>query len=166
MASPQPRFTDPACRGLNLDTFYNHTYEERDARMKKCEYIAEITGYATRSITEVSNGNYKGRVKEEDANYLREILEHYGVTTNVELSGEMRKEYRKMCGGCPDLEACFNWGLHHEAHGWWGGTTAGEREQLRKERNIILEEPGQGIYQLFGTTAASRSFGMRDDDSR
>lgn len=161
--APQPRFTDPACRGLNIDTFYNHTYDERDERAAKVQMISELTGYAPRSITEVSNGNYAGRVKEADANYLREILEYYGVTTNVELSGEMRKEYRKMCGGCPDLEACFDWGLHHEKHGWWGGTTGGEREQIRKERNIIVEEPGAGMYQLFGTTSESRNFGLRDE---
>ncbi len=166
MSAPQPRFTDPACRGVDLDTFYNMTYEERDERTEKIAHIAELTGYAPRSVTEVCNGNYKGRVKEEDANYLREILEYHGVTTNVELSTQMRKEYRTMCGGCPDLEACFNWGLYHEKHGWWGGTTSGERETIRKERNIIVEEPGQGIYQLFGTTSESRSFGMRDDDSR
>ncbi|NDB65108.1 MAG: hypothetical protein EB168_05495 [Euryarchaeota archaeon] len=161
--APQPRFTDPACRGLNIDTFYNHTYEERDERAAKVQKIAELTGYAPRSITEVSNGNYAGRVKEEDANYLREILEYYGVTTNVELSGEMRKEYRKMCSGCPDFEACFDWGLNHEKHGWWGGTTGGERDQLRKKMNIIVEEPGSGMYQLFGTTSETRSFGLRDE---
>lgn len=163
MAAPQPRFTDPACKGMNIDTFYNHTYEERDDRSEKIEHVADITGYASRSITEVCNGNYGGRVKEADANYIREILDHYGVTTNVELSSEMRKEYREMCGGCVDLEACFNWALYHEKHGWWGGTTGGERETIRKERNIIVEEPGAGIYQLFGTTSEGRNFGIRDE---
>lgn len=40
------------------------------------------------------------------------------------------------CRNCPVLVRCFNWALHNEQHGVWGGTTAAEREHLRAQLDL------------------------------
>lgn len=52
---------------------------------------------------------------------------------------EQIQNLRLLCGGCPIRETCLNWGLHHEIHGWWGGTTEKERAALRVKLNITFE---------------------------
>ena len=48
---------------------------------------------------------------------------------------------KETCNDCPFLDPCFNWAIHHEAHGFWAGTTGFERKELRKKLNILLVDP-------------------------
>lgn len=46
----------------------------------------------------------------------------------------------RICAECPVLAECFNYALHHEEHGFWGGTSAREREVLRDKHQIGYNE--------------------------
>ena len=46
-----------------------------------------------------------------------------------------------MCKGCDFLGDCLTWALHHEEYGVWGGTTASQRERMRKKLGIRLVDP-------------------------
>ena len=54
---------------------------------------------------------------------------------------ETRKLLRQICGTCPSLEPCRNWGIKHEHYGWWGGMSAAERRDFRRKYNIQLDTP-------------------------
>lgn len=59
---------------------------------------------------------------------------------------------KKICGGCPHLRECRDWALAHEDFGYWGGTSAKKREEMRKGqriplRNISASRPNQTRYQ-------------------
>jgi WhiB family redox-sensing transcriptional regulator len=47
---------------------------------------------------------------------------------------------RKICAGCPVLDLCREWGLHHERHGVWGGLSESDRRIERRKRKIIFSE--------------------------
>jgi WhiB family redox-sensing transcriptional regulator len=47
---------------------------------------------------------------------------------------------RKICSGCVVRQECLEWAIKHEDHGMWGGTTPVERRQIRRKRNIIIQE--------------------------
>jgi WhiB family redox-sensing transcriptional regulator len=47
---------------------------------------------------------------------------------------------RKICSGCVVKQECLEWAVKHEDHGMWGGTTPVERRQIRRNRNIIIQE--------------------------
>jgi hypothetical protein len=52
-------------------------------------------------------------------------------------------DYRKaqsMCTSCVHQFDCAEWGIKKERHGVWGGLTPHDREQIRKKRNILLQE--------------------------
>lgn len=55
---------------------------------------------------------------------------------------------RNMCNNCPFLVQCFEWALHNEAYGFWGGTTEEERKSIRKKRNIVLNNPLKDILYV------------------
>lgn len=46
-----------------------------------------------------------------------------------------------LCARCPMLEACDAWSLEREEFGYWAGRTAKERNQVRRERGIVLHRP-------------------------
>lgn len=50
-----------------------------------------------------------------------------------------RNSLRKICNACPVQEACLEWSLRHEEFGWWGGYSAAERANMRREMGILLE---------------------------
>ena len=41
---------------------------------------------------------------------------------------------KKVCAGCPVLEACREWGIAHEPYGVWGGMDEKERVNERRRR--------------------------------
>lgn len=44
-------------------------------------------------------------------------------------------EAKAVCEACMVREACLEYALeHNEKHGIWGGTSEGERRQIRRER--------------------------------
>ncbi len=51
------------------------------------------------------------------------------------------KMINKMCADCPAMLACLEWGLAHERHGIWGGTTPNRRKKLRRLMKIQMIEP-------------------------
>ena len=46
-----------------------------------------------------------------------------------------------ICSTCPALSECFNYAVHHERWGFWGGTTRRERKELRATHGITVTEP-------------------------
>lgn len=48
---------------------------------------------------------------------------------------------RRMCGGCPVLAECAEYGIKHEKYGFFGGLTESERKTIRGRKNIPLERP-------------------------
>jgi hypothetical protein len=67
---------------------------------------------------------------------------------NEELEGCSKRERlyfyataRKICDGCPFLDECFNWAIHHEKYGIWGGTTEKMRHDMRAKMGIKLVDP-------------------------
>lgn len=54
-------------------------------------------------------------------------------------------EYDVLRAACLDrchmLEACTEWSLRHERHGFWAGMTENERAVVRRKLNIILADP-------------------------
>lgn len=46
----------------------------------------------------------------------------------------------KLCGNCPILEACLEWGAIHERYGIWGGTTPYRRTTIRKANGWAFNE--------------------------
>ena len=83
----------------------------------------------------------------------------YGVETDLmykdseDLEGysdwERKQLYtalKKICDNCYFVAECYNWALHHEAYGIWGGTTARQRGDERKRRGIKLIDPVSRAY--------------------
>ena len=48
---------------------------------------------------------------------------------------------KRMCYGCWFQAECLEWGMRHEADGYWGGLSPKHRANLRRELGIILESP-------------------------
>jgi len=48
---------------------------------------------------------------------------HYDILSNV-------------CDACPLLVSCFNWALHNEDFHYWGGSSAIQRKQIRRELKL------------------------------
>lgn len=41
---------------------------------------------------------------------------------------------RSLCASCPVVAECYSYGMEYEIWGVWGGTTAGERHEIRQAR--------------------------------
>jgi hypothetical protein len=72
----------------------------------------------------------------------------FGVPTEVfypvtdKFTAEEERYIRdRVCGGCPVLEACAEWGLAHERYGIWGGMTPVMRDRVRRKRKWGLTDP-------------------------
>ena len=48
---------------------------------------------------------------------------------------------KQACSRCPLIVECFQWALGREFYGIWGGTTAKEREAIRKKYLITVATP-------------------------
>jgi hypothetical protein len=46
---------------------------------------------------------------------------------------------KQICAGCSEKLNCFDHGIRHERDGIWGGATAPERADYRREFHIPLE---------------------------
>ena len=53
--------------------------------------------------------------------------------------GETVEQAKALCATCSVREPCFEWGLHHEQRGIWGGTTGRERKAMRRQLGIRLD---------------------------
>jgi len=71
------------------------------------------------------------------------------------LTGEsVPRVVRDTCENCPVKEQCAEWSIHHEAHGYQGGLTPRQRQEIRQSRNIFLWEPQTNVI---GTSQGIRS---------
>ena len=66
-------------------------------------------------------------------------LEFFIQENNNATSSEERKA-KSICKECPVMQACLEWGLAHESHGIWGGTSPRERMQIRKKLGIEVKQ--------------------------
>jgi WhiB family transcriptional regulator, redox-sensing transcriptional regulator len=48
------------------------------------------------------------------------------------------------CAGCDIRMKCLEWAIAREEFGVWGGTTARERAQIRRQRGVRLVPAGVG----------------------
>lgn len=51
-------------------------------------------------------------------------------------SGTNLNEQKKFCEGCKIKSDCFNYALHHDVTGVWGGTTTRERQVMRSKMGL------------------------------
>jgi WhiB family transcriptional regulator, redox-sensing transcriptional regulator len=45
---------------------------------------------------------------------------------------------KSVCAACPLRAKCLEWAIAREEFGVWGGTTARERAQIRRQRGVRL----------------------------
>jgi len=50
----------------------------------------------------------------------------------------LEAQAKLLCQECPYQEPCLQMGLENEVYGIWGGATASELRQIRKERHITI----------------------------
>lgn len=112
----------PMFEGIWVHADANLSPEFKDA---KC---AEIGG----DIWFYPNTDDNG-VREESYLHISTIESNPNVQTANMLTG--------ICRQCPMLKDCFNYAVHHEDHGFWGGTTRSQRKALRATHRITLSEP-------------------------
>lgn len=53
--------------------------------------------------------------------------------------GDSTAEAKAMCGICPVMQQCREWGLKHERIGIWGGLSERERRRLRRRAGVTFE---------------------------
>jgi hypothetical protein len=72
---------------------------------------------------------------------------------------EFADEQKEFCVGCPVIEECFNYALHVDVRGVWGGTSYQDRRTIRRQLNIIAEplEFGDGIIPKRGESLERRT---------
>ena len=51
---------------------------------------------------------------------------------------------KTVCAGCDIRMKCLEWAIAREEFGVWGGTTARERAQIRRQRGVRLIPAGVG----------------------
>ena len=66
------------------------------------------------------------------------VDDYYPESSNAWVNGPI---LRKLCSECHLLDACAEYAIHHELHGWWGGLSPRERQAIRVSRRITLTEP-------------------------
>ncbi len=50
-----------------------------------------------------------------------------------------------ICAQCPVLLECRQWGILHEKHGVWGGTSEHERRRLRRQLGVRCTAPEEAF---------------------
>lgn len=56
---------------------------------------------------------------------------------------------------CDTYEQCLSWSLEHEAHGFWAGMTAKDRERFRRKAGIRYSDPSMRLYPSAAVPDAS-----------
>jgi predicted RecB family nuclease len=64
-----------------------------------------------------------------------------------------RRLMAAMCHACPIFRECEEWAVARERWGFWAGMTQTEREQIRTERGIAVDEPQHVILPWHGDVA-------------
>jgi WhiB family redox-sensing transcriptional regulator len=63
-----------------------------------------------------------------------------------EKGDNLNKIVRTLCSMCDHKIECAEWGIKHESFGIWGGLTPRERQQIRKEKNILLDTISTEVF--------------------
>jgi hypothetical protein len=133
---------DAACVGTGTENWYPKTVSARDCN---ATHVAKITGVALKDVQEILtvkvNGNRRipKRITQDVIDHVRATAKNIGyepMTSDDEIA-----TLRTICAGCPVLDKCAEWALHHEAYGFWGGMLAAERDEIRKAKNILVKDP-------------------------
>lgn len=92
-----------------------------------------------------------------------------GINTEMFYEDQIRtpnsaltQQFRQLCSGCEILEACGEWAIKHERWGFWAGTTPADREQIRKKKNIIVDDPSDGLQPRFDNSGQHTGYGRRN----
>ena len=59
-------------------------------------------------------------------------------------NGKVPPSIAAICVGCDIRNECLDWALHHEAFGYWGGTSEDDRQTMRRRAGIVLDRPEAG----------------------
>lgn len=81
-------------------------------------------------------------------------------------SGQVDPQAVEACARCPVAEDCYQHALRFEDRGYWGGTTAQQRERLREAFGIKLERTEYRSLPLeaCGTAAGYRRHLRRHEE--
>ncbi len=47
---------------------------------------------------------------------------------------------KSICNRCPHKRECAEWGIHKEYYGIWGGLTLRQRQQIRSQRGLRVNQ--------------------------
>ena len=131
-----------ACAGTTTDVWFPKVNADKDCN---ATHVAKITGVALKDVQEILtvkvNGNRKipSRIKQDTINDVRMVAKNIGyepMATDDEID-----TLRRICAGCPVIDQCGEWALHHEQYGFWAGMLPAERDEIRKAKNILVKDP-------------------------
>jgi len=71
--------------------------------------------------------------------------------------GSISQEVKDACDRCPVREECLNHALHHEAHGYWAGTSGKQRIQIRASRGIVMKKPEASYWEENKVTSPEKT---------
>lgn len=80
-------------------------------------------------------------------NMERETAACIGIDTELfylEQNMEAAAMHRKLapiCASCPLLVQCRDHAIRHELFGYWGGTSAADRKEIRRRMGIVVSRP-------------------------
>jgi hypothetical protein len=70
-----------------------------------------------------------------------DVSDDWEIGSANEYLSKVTDNLARVCETCPVLAECFNYAVHHEEWGFWGGTTRNERIRLRHQYKIRLSDP-------------------------
>ncbi len=61
--------------------------------------------------------------------------------TKVDVNSVADTRYAvSICNRCPHKRECAEWGIHKEYYGIWGGLTLRQRQQIRSQRGLRVNQ--------------------------
>lgn len=73
------------------------------------------------------------------------------------IDGDRVAEAKSICADCPVRVLCFTYALGNEQHGVWGGTTADERDEFRRDVILFSPEQRRATDALWAEISSGRS---------
>ena len=71
---------------------------------------------------------------------------------------------RRICGSCPILEDCLDYGMRNENYGMWGGLMTKERNALKSQHHSPLKQRATEELLMYGIPI-EKIEGMADEYS-
>jgi len=66
--------------------------------------------------------------------------ELFYLEQNMEAAA-MHRKLAPICASCPLLVQCRDHAIRHELFGYWGGTSAADRKEIRRRMGIVVSRP-------------------------